>query len=352
VYQERETARVTHRLERGDFLSPAAEVAPGTPEFLPALQVEGTPGRLDFARWLVSREAPTTARTFVNRVWSHYFGTGLVRTTSDFGMQGEPPSHPELLDWLAVEFMDSGWDIKQLHRLIVGSATYQQSARTSEELLARDPENRLLARGARFRVEGEVVRDITLAASGLLNPAIGGPSVYPPAPEFLFQPPASYGPKTWEVEEGADRYRRGLYTFRFRSVPHPALQVFDTPAGDSPCTQRDRSNSPLQALATLNETLFFECAQALAREILEAGGTTDAERIAYGFRRCVARAPEPEEAAALERFHAKQQQRIAAGDLAEGAIVPAAATGEEAELAAWTLTARVLLNMDETITRQ
>jgi hypothetical protein len=316
------------------------------------------PDRLDFARWLASRKSPTTALAFVNRVWQQYFGQGLSSTSSDLGTQGEIPSHPELLDWLAVEFMESGWDVKHLHRLIVTSATYQQASNVTRELLDRDPYNRLLARGARFRVEGETVRDVALAASGLLNPAIGGPSVFPPAPEFLFQPPASYGPKIWRTEHGAGRYRRAMYTFRYRSVPYPALQTFDTPAGDAPCTRRVRSNTPLQALTMLNEPLFFACARGLAEAALAEGGASDRSRLEYTFRRCLTRAPEDSEIATLETFLRKQRQRIAAGELAPESIVNTAeptdwpGSRDLAELAAWTLTARVLLNLDETITRQ
>ncbi|GMV92621.1 MAG: hypothetical protein AMXMBFR82_23990 [Candidatus Hydrogenedentota bacterium] len=357
VLHERQTPRVTHRLERGDFLSPAETVEPGVPQFMHALNAEGAPDRLDFARWLVSPESPTTARSFVNRVWQHYFGTGIVETSSDLGTQGDAPSHPELLDWLAVEFMESGWDVKALHRLILTSAAYRQASNVTPELFQRDPYNRLLARGARFRVSGETVRDIALASSGLLNDKMGGPSIFSPAPEFLFKPPASYGPKVWNAVEGPERYRRALYTFRYRSVPYPALQVFDTPAGDAACTRRDRSNSPLQALTTLNDPLFVECARGLAEDTLTYGGEATRSRIEYAFRRCTSRMPEDGEIATLEAFLEKQQARIAAGDLSADAILKSAAwdggtIDDPAELAAWTLTARVMLNLDETIVRQ
>ena len=259
----------THLLQRGDFLKPGKPVAPGVPAFLHPLPPGAPPTRLTFARWLVDRKSPTTARSLVNRVWQAYFGTGLVATSEDLGPQGEPPSHPELLDWLAVEFMDRGWSLKHLHRLIVTSAAYRQSSRPTPELLARDPYNRLLARGPRFRVDAEIVRDIALAASGLLDPKLGGPSVCPPAPAFLFQPPASYGPKVWNEATGPDRYRRALYTFRCRSVPYPMLQTFDAPNGDFSCVRRTRSNTPLQALTTLNEPIFLECARALALRTLD-----------------------------------------------------------------------------------
>ncbi len=214
--------------------------------------------RLTFAKWLVDRKAPTTARVIVNRVWQSYFGIGLVSTPEDFGMQSERPSHPELLDWLACELMDNGWRLKAMHRLIVNSATYRQCSKITPELYAKDPYNRLLARGPRFRVEAEIVRDIALAASGLLNPRIGGPSIYSPAPEFLFLPPSSYAPFPWKQETGPDRYRRAFYTFRRRSTPYPVLAAFDAPNGDFSCVRRLRSNTPLQALTALNETVFVE----------------------------------------------------------------------------------------------
>jgi len=369
VLLERDSPRKTHRLERGNFLAPAEELEPGVPSFLHPLSeppAASAPNRLDFARWLADRRSPTTARAIVNRIWQAYFGTGLVTTAEDLGTQGEPPSHPELLDWLAVELMDRNWSLKHIHRLIVLSATYRQSSKVTSDLLARDPDNRLLARGPRFRVDAEIVRDIALAISGLLNPKIGGPSVYPPAPAFLFQPPASYGPKTWIVETGPDRYRRALYTFRFRSVPYPALQNFDAPNGEFACARRVRSNTPLQALTTLNEPLFVECARALAWRILSDGGSTETDRLSYAIRRCLSRDPQPQELAVLQTFLDQQQRRMAgegadpwallADDdkqkeqLLAKAELPGGAT--PAELAAWTAIARVVLNLDETITKE
>jgi hypothetical protein len=220
----REDSRMTHVLKRGDFLKPVKPVRPGVPEVLHDLPAAAPANRLAFAQWLADEKSPTVARSFVNRVWQQYFGIGLVASSEDLGTQCEPPSHPELLDWLAAEFMEQGWSVKNLHRMIVLSSTYRQSSKVSPELLARDPNNRLLARGPRGRVEGEIVRDIALAASGLLNPRLGGPSVFPPSPDFLYLPPASYGPKVWKEEKGENRYRRALYTFRYRSVPYPMLQ--------------------------------------------------------------------------------------------------------------------------------
>ncbi len=358
VLDERDAMRPTHVLSRGDFLKPAKAVEPGVPGFLHPMPKGAPPNRLGFAQWLADRSSPTTARSMVNRVWQTYFGTGLVETSEDLGVQSPAPSHPELLDWLAVEFMDSGWSLKKLHRLIVTSATYRQSSTVTPDLYQKDPYNRLLARGPRHRVEAEIVRDIALAASGLLNPKVGGPSVYPPAPEFLFLPPASYGPKNWHEETGENRYRRGLYTFRYRSVPYPMLQNFDAPNGDFSCVRRVRSNTPLQALTTLNEPLFVESAQALAMKTVREGGRGDAERLEYAFRRCVSRRPTPEEKDELLGLLARQRERIAEGwvnawelsGYKDGSELPDGVS--PAQLAGWTAVARVLLNLDETITKE
>jgi hypothetical protein len=255
--------------------------------------------------------------------------------------------------------MERGWSLKALHRLIVNSATYRQSSKVTPALLAHDPYNRLLARGPRFRVDAEVVRDIALAASGLLEPKRGGPSVFPPAPAFLFQPPVSYGPKVWPESKGGDRYRRALYTFRYRSVPYPVLQTFDAPNGDFACVRRARSNTPLQALVTLNEPEFLDAARALARLAVAHGGS-DAERLAYAFRRCVARAPSAAETSVLHGLLDKEDLRFASGgsDPWEFAALDPSARPKlpekmtPARLAAWTAVARVLLNLDETITKE
>jgi hypothetical protein len=356
--------RRTSVLKRGDWLKPTSPVSPGVPAFLHPLPAGADGSRLTFARWLADRNSPTTARVFVNRIWQAYFGTGLVGTPEDFGMQADAPSHPELLDWLACEFMEpesgSPWSIKHLHRLIVSSAGYRQRSKVSSELLAQDPFNRLLARGPRLRVEGEIVRDIALAASGLLNEQIGGRSVMPPAPEFLFQPPASYAPFPWKAEEGAEKYRRALYTFRRRSTPYPMLQTFDVPNADMSCVRRQRSNSPLQALVALNEPLFVECAQALARKTLAEGGATDADRVTYAFRRVLSRAPADNEKQELLQLVEKQSRRMAEGWVNPNEV----ATGRSevakdlppgtspTQLAAYTVVSRVLLNLDEAITKE
>ena len=382
--------RATRMLKRGDWLNPAKEVSAGVPAFLPALPSNSDESRLTFAKWLVDKKSPTTARAAVNRIWQSYFGFGLVDTPEDFGLRVEAPSHPELLDWLACELMEpkveslnrdslngSGvaaganstlqrfnaltpWSLKHIHRLIVNSATYQQFSKVTPELYEKDAYNRLLARGPRFRVEGEIVRDITLASSGLLNDKIGGPSVFSPAPEFLFKPPASYGPFTWTDATGPDRYRRALYTFRRRSTPYPMLQVFDAPNGDSSCVRRMRSNTPLQALTTLNEIVFNECAQSLAQKILEEGGKTDADRITYAFRRTLSRQPTTDEMGELTNLMERQKKRIADGwintlEVATGknekpSKLPDGTT--PTQLAAYTVVSRVLLNLDETITKE
>jgi hypothetical protein len=351
--------RVTKMLKRGDWLSPTREVSAGVPAFLHSLPEGADGSRLTFAKWLVDKKSPTTARALVNRIWQSYFGIGLLDTPEDFGVRAEKPSHPELLDWLACELMDSGWSIKKIQRLIVNSATYQESSKVRPELYQRDQYNKLLARGPRFRVDGEIVRDIALASSGLLNEKVGGPSVFSPAPEFLFKPPASYGPFDWKEATGPDRYRRALYTFRRRSTPYPMLQAFDTPNGDSSCVRRMVSNTPLQALTTLNEIVFNECAQALARKVLESGGSTDASRIEYAFRRTLARKPAADEVYELLQLIEKQKQRIADGwvnplEVATGKNekieLPKGAT--PTQLAAYTVVSRVLLNLDETITKE
>ena len=348
VVQSRESPRDTRILKRGDFLRPTTPVNAGVPAWLHPLADDKETGRVALAKWLADKKSPTTARAFVNRVWQAYFGTGLVFSSDEFGTQGDKPTHPELLDWLAVEFMDPSkgpgtivpgpaaqpWGIKHLHRLIVTSATYRQSSRVTPELLAKDPNNRLLARGPRLRVEGEVVRDIALSASGLLNPKVGGPSVFAPAPAFLFLPPASYGPFEWTEAKGTDRYRRALYTFRRRSTPYPALAVFDAPVGEQSCVKRTRTNTPLQALTALNETLFVEAARALGARAIKEGGKTDAERVRFAFRLCVSRKPTADELAVLTELLEKQRKR------------------GTAEPAAFALVARVLLNLDETITKE
>jgi mono/diheme cytochrome c family protein len=361
-----EARQATRMFKRGDWLKPGKEVDFGTPAFLHPLPPGADDSRLTLARWLTDPASPTTARVAVNRLWQQYFGTGLVETPEDLGTQSPKASHPELLDWLAVEFMRPSepgvapWSMKHLHRLVVRSAAYRQSSRVTPALLEKDPFNRLLARGARLRVEGEIVRDVALAASGLLNPALGGRPVYPPAPEFLFQPPASYGPKTWKEETGPERYRRSIYAFRFRSIPYPVLQTFDAPNGDFSCVRRLRSNTPLQALISLNEPQFLEAAQALALRTVRDGGRTDEQRIRYAFRRVLSRPPTAKESRVLLDLLARQKAHLAEGwvsasELATGgrevpSDLPSGVT--PTTLAAYTAVARALLNLDEAITKE
>lgn len=333
VLDSRDQPRMTTTLKRGDFTKPGDRVAPGVPAILNPLPKEADGTRLTFARWITDRKSPTTARAFVNRVWQAYFGTGLIDTPEDLGTQGSAPSHPELLDWLACDFMDHGWSVKHLHELIVTSLTYQQSSTVTPELLERDPYNRLLARGPRFRVEGEVVRDIQLAVSGLLNPALGGRPVMPPAPAYLFEKPASYAPFPWHVETDSNQYRRAVYTFRRRSTPYPFLATFDVPNGETACVRRSKSNTPLQALMTLNETISIEAAKALAQRMQKEGGTTADTQIAYGFELCTGRKPSPKELATLTALMTRQ-------------------TARKEQLDAPTIVARVLLNLDETVTKE
>ena len=343
--------RETFVFERGDFLSPAEPVRPGAPAFLHAWPESDEHPRLRFARWLVSADSPTAARVIVNRVWQAYFGSGLVTTPEDFGYQSASPSHPQLLDWLAVELVDSGWSLKHLHRLIVTSATYQQQSEGDPGAWRRDPSNEWLSRGPRFRLDAEWIRDAALHIGGLLDRRVGGPSVYPPAPEFLFQPPASYGPKVWDVSAGGDAYRRSLYVHRFRSVPYPVMEAFDAPNGDAACVRRERSNTPLQALVMLNEPQFVAAARGLARRTLEEAGPTDETRLRYAHRLCTGRDPDGDEIEVLGELLTRQRERIAAGEMDAATIAGTDERDIAPERAAWVVVARTLLNLDETITK-
>jgi mono/diheme cytochrome c family protein len=355
VMQERrpEHARTTHIHQRGEFLSIGEPVQPGAPSVLHPIPEGAPPDRLTLARWLVSEDNPLVARVTMNRLWAGHFGRGIVPTLDDFGTRGEPPSHPGLLDWLAVEFEDRGWSLKAMHRLIVTSATYRQSADVSPTLLDRDPENVLLGRGPRMRLEAEQLRDLALAASGLLNPEIGGPSVYPPQPEGVTS--LAYGGPSWPTSTGPERYRRGLYTFTKRTAPFAAFITFDAPTSEVTCTRRERSNTPLQALTLLNDPVFVEASQAMARRLLlEMPGGDDEGRATLAFRLVLAREPGASELAAILDFVDAQRARIEAGDLDAAAI--AGDLGRDdldlPGLAAWATACRVLLNLDETITSE
>jgi hypothetical protein len=349
VLRERppENPRPTFIHHRGEFLQLRERVEPGTFSFLPPLAAGEKPDRLAFARWLVSPQNPLTARVTVNRQWAILFGRGIVRTTEDFGYQGESPTHPELLDWLSLEFVKQGWSLKKLHRLIVTSATYRQASRVTPELLARDAENRWLGRGPRGRLDAELVRDTMLSAAGLLSPKIGGPSIYPPQQDGVSE--VAYGSPKWTASTGEDRYRRGLYTYTKRTAPYAMFSTFDAPSGESCLARRDVSNSPLQSLTLLNDIVVIEAAQALGKEFAAVEGSVD-ERLALLFRRCVTRSPTRDEVAALAKFFAVQKERFEAGEL-DAAKVSGAESGDANESAAWTATARAILNLDEAITR-
>ncbi len=336
---------------RGSFTSPGERVYAAVPAVLGTLAEDQPANRLGLARWLVSADNPLTARVTVNRVWQTVFGRGLVATAEDFGTQGERPTHPELLDWLAVEFVDEGWSQKKLLRTIVTSATYRQSSTVTAELRERDPGNRLLARGARYRVEAETVRDVALAASGLLSGRIGGPSVFPDQPEGVWNVP--YSSMKWTTSAGEDRHRRSLYTFIRRSSPYPSLVAFDAPSREACTVRRVTSNTPLQALTTLNDPVFVEAARALAARAGAEGGATPAERIAYAYRLCAARRPGPEDLRALVAYHGLEKARFdAAPDAAKALLGTTAAGPHDGETAALTMVANVLLSMDATLTRE
>jgi len=341
--------RRTFVRHRGEFLHPEEEVTPAVPSFLPPLPNDAPKDRLALARWLVSGANPLTGRVVMNRQWEALFGRGIVRTTEDFGYQGDLPSHPELLDWLAVEFVNQGWSQKKMLKLVVMSATYQQSSVVTPELRERDPLNVLLARGPRFRLDAELVRDSALAASGLLSDKIGGPSVYPPQPPGVSSEGA-YGPLEWKTSEGPDRFRRGLYTFAKRTAPYAMTQTFDGPSGETCLARRERSNTPLQALTLLNDTVFLECARALGRTAAKMDGD-EATRASVLFRRCLTRPPTPEEHAKLLEFYQAQLARLTKGELKAEDIMETKGGHPLNEQAAWTALARVLLNLDETITK-
>jgi hypothetical protein len=336
----------------GDYKSPGVEVESGTLAVLPPLKAKGTPSRLDLARWIVSRENPLTARVFVNRTWQELFGRGLVRTSDDFGSQGEKPTHPELLDWLASEFQNNGWSRKQLIRTIVTSATYRQSSKVRNELLAKDPDNTWLARQSRLRLPAELVRDNALAAGGILNTAIGGKSVKPPIPAGVAE--LGYGNSVkWVESKGTDRYRRGLYIHFQRTTPYPQLMNFDAPDSNVACTRRSRSNTPLQALNLLNDVVFLEAAQGLATRILTESKGPVGQRLDFAFETCLARHPKESEKERLARYFDQQLGLLKKDTKVASSLLPLAPEGvDPVEAAAWVGVSRVLLNLDEFITRE
>jgi hypothetical protein len=377
VMQERETFErpSTYLRERGSFTAKGAITYAGVPASLHAWPESAPINRLGLAQWLVDPSNPLVARVAVNRLWEQVFGRGLVETSEDFGTQGAPPSHPELLDWLATEFVDRKWSQKALLRLIVTSSTYAQDAHVSAALLERDPYNRLLARGSRFRLEAETIRDLTLSASGLLNPALRGPSVFPPQPDGIWNIP--YNTDKWTTSTGPDRYRRSLYTFLRRTSPYPTQMTFDATSREYCTVRRVRTNTPLQALALLNDDAFFEAAQALARRLLtdRAAGTSPESRAAFGFRLVTARQPDATELARLLQLYttelahyrahpddAKAVTTVKGSDdtgtnansdaLASSGPRATDSSADVAEQAAWTIVANVLFNLDETVTKE
>lgn len=330
---------------RGEYTQPADPVQPAVLSFLNPLPAGAKPDRLGFARWLVSPDNPLTARVVVNRAWAAFFGRGLVRTADDFGFQGDAPTHPGLLDWLAVEFMKQGWSMKKLHRLIVTSAAYRQASSVTPEHLARDPENKLLARFPRKRLDAEIVRDSLLRASGLLSLKMGGPPVRPPQVEGVSE--VAYGSPRWDASAGDDRYRRSLYTFVKRTAPFAFYNTFDGPTGEQCIAHRDVSNTPLQALTLLNDIVIVEAAQALGKTLATRGGTDD-DRLAEACRRLLSRAPRAGELPRLRDFVNAQRQRFTTGELDPRAF---AGPDADAERAAWTALVRALFNLDETVTK-
>lgn len=361
--REKSAARPTRLLDRGEWDKPKHDVLPHVPKALNPMPnqdgaASGTPARLAFARWLVDRRSPLAARVAVNRIWQAIFGDGLVETSEDFGTRTAIPEYVDLLDYLAVDFMEHGWSQKHLIKTILMSETYQQSSVFRKELMELDPKNRLLGRGPRFRVEAEVVRDVALAASGLLSNKLGGPSVIPPVPQNLL----NYNyvvPTYWTAATGPDRYRRAVYVFRKRSMPDPVMASFDSPNGDFSCARRVRSNTPLAALTGLNETIFVEAAQAMALRVLREGGTDDTMRTEYAFLLCTSRKPSAGELMAIQELLNEQRKRIAEGwlnpreiatsDPAKLPQLPDGVTPQDA--AAWTIVSRVLLNCDETLSK-
>ncbi|HZM02686.1 MAG TPA: PSD1 and planctomycete cytochrome C domain-containing protein [Candidatus Saccharimonadales bacterium] len=356
VLEARDQPRETHIFKRGDWQKPGALVHPGVPAILNPLPKGAPLNRLTLGKWLVDRKNPTVARVMVNRIWQEYFGHGIVATSEDFGTQGDPPTHPKLLDWLAVEFMDSGWNVKHIQQLIAESATYRESSVVTVALWEKDQYNQFLARGPRVRVDAEIIRDIALSAGGLLNDKIGGPSVYPPIPDGVLS--LGYGsPMRWGNKDKSENYRRAMYTFAKRSVPYPSLQVFDAPTGELPCPRRIRSNTPLQALTTLNDPVFFEAARAMALRVWKDGGTNEQSRIDYAFELCTGRKPQPKEVATISSLLEDQSRFFE--DRTARAVKVASPDPKDPppdvnlhKVAAWTMVSRVLLNMDETITKE
>jgi hypothetical protein len=354
VMKELPELRATNVLVRGSYLSKGKQVTPGVPAIFNPLPRDASANRLSLARWLVSPENPLAARVTVNRLWMEHFGKGIVETVEDFGTRGDAPSHPALLDWLATELVRQKWSLKTIHRLIVTSATYRQSSLVAPEDLRKDPADRLLSRFPRQRLEAELIRDNALSVAGLLNPMMGGPSVFPFQPEGIWN--LVYNNDKWRLSEREDRYRRGIYTFLRRTAPYPTFTTFDAPSRETICTRRTATNTPLQALDTLNDPVFFDAARGLARRILIEGPPGDRERVFFAFRLCTARAPDQNEANRLVALYEQELQHLkvngkSAREIASGGDVAEPMGADEATFAAWTVVSNVLLNLDETLTK-
>ncbi len=361
IYRNTPQPRESFVMMRGQYDKPGDKVEPGTPSILPPLKrsdEKAQPNRLDLANWIIAPENPLTARVAVNRIWQQFFGTGLVKTSGDFGTQGEPPSHPELLDWMAVDFRESGWDVKALVRRIVTSRTFRQSSRITNELYTRDPENRLFARSPRLRLDAEQIRDNALFVSGLINLEIGGIGVKPYQPSNIWEPVGFAGSNTrfYQQDSGSALYRRSLYTFYKRTAPPPFMMNFDAPNREQSCTRRERSNTPLQALQLMNDVQHVEAARALAQRMLTEGGTSAEARFTFAFQTVLSRQPDSQEIGILQEqldHHIERYQQSpddAAKLIMQGESKPATDLAAP-ELAAYTLVASTILNLDETLNR-
>ncbi len=351
VMRRTKEPRVSHVLVRGDFLRKGDVVLPDSPSFLPAMSPadNDSRNRLALARWLVHEDNPLTARVTVNRTWMQLFGQGLVETENDFGLQGTSPTHPALLDWLSVFFMENEWSKRSLIRMILTSATYRQSSVMRPSTDRIDPLNSLLSRQSRVRVDAEIIRDLTLAASGILHPVIGGPGVYPPQPDGVYA--FTQRKADWPTSQGPDRYRRGMYTFFMRSAPHPMLTTFDTPFFNTSCTRRVRSNTPLQSLTMANDKAFIEATQAFAARLVETHNY-DYDRITLAWHLCLSRPPTDKEQRRVMRFVKAARRDLAQTPSESAAITGTVQNGNSVERAVWTLVARTLFNLDEFITRE
>ena len=354
--------RASHVLVKGNFLVKGPVVTPAVLAAFNPLPAGAPADRMGLAKWFMNKDNPLTARVAVNRFWAALFGIGIVETQEDFGTQGQPPSNQPLLDWLAVEFREPAtgveprvpWDMKRLVKLIVTSSAYRQSSRVTPEILDKDPRNRLISRGPRRRLEAELVRDQALALSGLLSVKMYGPSIFPPQPDGLWQA-AFNGERTWPASTGEDKYRRGLYVFWRRSVPYPSMSAFDAPSREVCTLRRMPTSTPLQAFVTLNDPVYVECSQALARRIVKEGGATPQDRATYALRLCLGHAPEPEQVSRIASLYQTQLEhyRIDATEAKKMATEPAGPlpTGmKEDDLAAWTVCANILLNLDSVLT--